>query len=160
MITLEIDKINPQILVLTMDQEGVEDFLGTTQYLSSKISHEHFMSPAWGGDDMGGVNISGPEYDLCSMLTIHSMDQPGIVYGYGIDIRAYTDEECAISMYTVDIYGSMQGIGSLVQEVARAGAACANISLSSLFSRFYLGHSDIHVDCTATLHIQYVTTNQ
>ena len=93
MITLEINKINPQILILTLDQEGLEEFLGTTQYLSSKIDHEHFMSPVWGGNDMGGENISGPDYDICSMLTIHSMEQPDLSQGYGIDIRAYPGKE-------------------------------------------------------------------
>ena len=148
------------MLVLTMDQDGLEEFLGTTQYLSSKIDHEHFMSPLWGGNDMEGENISGPDYDICGMLTIHSLDRPNLPLGYGVDVRAYPGKERPVDMYTIDIYGSMQWVDSFVQQVARAGASCANISLSSSFSRFYIGESDVHVDCTATILIRYVENNQ
>lgn len=63
---------------------------------------------------MEGENISGPDYDICGMLTIHSLDRPDIPHGYGIDVRAYPGKKRPVAVYTIDIYGRMQGIDSFV----------------------------------------------
>lgn len=71
MFTVEIGK-EPDVVDITLDDEGIDDLIRRLTRLRGKRDHEHLMTPSWGGYELSETRNTA-ESVLVHQVNIYSV---------------------------------------------------------------------------------------
>lgn len=77
MINVEFDIYEHQKIIITIDNQGVDDLIHECSFLTNKFSHNHLFSNSWSAaacEDLTEHILSGKDFHWCHELVIVSVE--------------------------------------------------------------------------------------